>query len=324
MLEDAIENFWVWWDGVADHLADAIDDDVDTDIPEALSERVWHIHPDLDWQIVPGDAGVHSLNLVSGGSRTLRLVAEAWVRLSPNRSRWRFHPARLPFQPEEFLVRGREIDPAKVRFSLNPDPMFRRLDVVVTHPGLSDLRDDEARDVGLYLLDAALGEDGAERWMGVLGTADEGGDLSFGELAEAAHRWVTGWSGPGWEDVSDQYDGVVTARVDRSLKWIDHLDKLTYAEITIQSLTNDDDGQPLPLELRRLNSVTADLLDRLGDDAVLIGEATGDGERTLHLFVRSRVEVASTIEDWVEANGNRRIDHELMTDEQWSYAEQWD
>lgn len=322
MLEDAIAEFWTWWETVADPLADAIDTETATDIPDELSERIWAIHPELDWQIITG--APHRLNLVSAGSRTLRLIAAAWAEAAPRSSRWTHAPARLPFHPEPFLVRGSEVDADDARFALEPDPDYQRVDVTLAHPAFDGLGDDEAREVAMYLLDAALGEDGAERWVGVVTTGSEGGDLGFDDLTASVEAAVAGWEGPSWVDVSDQYDGVVVARVDRAAKWIDHLDKPTYAEITMQSLANDTDGQPEPLEARRLDTLTDDLVGRLGSAAVLVGEATGDGERTLHLFVQDTPRIGDIIDNWVAEHSNRHIDHEVMNDPQWGYAEQWD
>jgi hypothetical protein len=81
---------------------------------------------------------------------------------------------------------------------------------------------------------------------------------------------------------------------------------------------------PVDLERQRLDSITRDLTDALADTAVLIGAATGDGERSLHLFVANDPSVGETIAAWKDANPNREIDDELQADEQWAYAEQWD
>lgn len=325
MFDDAIEEFWEWWAEVREGLASAIEAEAESDLIEALTDHVWRIHPELDWQLAPGVTATHSLNLVSGGSRLMRLVAELWRRTGPgDDALWEYHPARLPFPPEAFIVRGEEVDPDDARVEIAPDQTFRRLDMVVSHPVFGSVGEDEARDVALYLLDAALGEDEAERWVGLLTTEAAGGSIALVDLATTVERLVDGWEGHGWEDVSDQYDGVVEAQVDRSIKWIDHIDKPIYAEVTLQSLTNDDEGMPVELERQRLDSITRDLTDGLGDRAVLMGAATGDGERSLHLYVANSPSVGEAIAAWKDANPNREIDDELQADEQWAYAEQWD
>lgn len=325
MFDDAIEEFWDWWAGVRDDLATAIDREEATDLPEELSDKVWRIHPELDWQLAPGADARHALNLVSGGSRLLRLVAELWRRSGPPADEtWEYHPARRPFPPRPFRVRGEEIDPADATVALDPDETYRRLDVTVGHPAFERLPESEGREVALYLLDAALGEDESERWVGLLHLTREPVGGPFADLPDTVDRLTDGWEVDGWEDVSEQYDGVVEARVDRSVKWIDHIDKPIYLEVTIPSLTNDDDGMPVDLERRRLDDITADLLAGLGDRAVLVGEATGDGERSLHLFVGTAPDVAETVDAWIAANPNRAIEREFAADEQWAYAEQWD
>ena len=325
VFDDAIEEFWEWWAGVRDRLADAIDHETPTDIPDELTDKVWRIHPELDWQLAPGSDARHSLNLVSGGTRILRLVAELWRRTGPAADdTWEYHAARVPFPPEAFLVSGQEVDPDDATISITPDTTYRRLDMEVGHPAFASLSDDDAREVAMYLLDAVLGEDDAERWVGILTTTPEPQATAYADLASTVARLVDGWEGDGWEDVSEQYDGVVEARVDRSLKWIDHLDKPIYAEVTVSSLVNDVDGFPADLEMRRLDTLTAELLDRLGDAAVLAGTATGDGERSLHLFLRNDPALNEAVQAWADANPNRSIETEFAADEQWSYAEQWD
>lgn len=325
MLDETIEEFWAWWAGVAADLAAAIDEERPTHLLDDLTDKVWLIHPDLDWQLAPGTEARHSLNLVSGGTRILRLIAELWVRRGPAPDdAWECHPARVPFPPEPFLAQGIEVEPTDATFAISTDDTYRRLDLTVGHPEFARLSEDDARAVGMYLLDAALGEDEAERWAGILTTTDEAQDIAYADLATTIHRLTDGWSGSGWEDVSDQYDGVVEARVDRAVKWIDHLDKPIYAEVTIPSLTNDADGFPVDLERRRLDTLTDELMALLGHRAALVGIATGDGERSLHLFVANDPSLSDEVDAWAAANPNRAIEREFSADEQWAYAEQWD
>lgn len=325
MFDDAIEEFWAWWATAREPLAVAIETEAPTDILDELTDQLWRIHPELDWQIAPGTTARHALNLVSGGSRLLRLVAELWRRRGPADDEvWEYHPARQPFKPEPFLVAGLEVDPAAATATAVPDPLYHRLDLTVGHPAFEALGDDDARDVALYLLDAVLGEDEAERWVGLLTTVPEPIGEPIDALADVMADVTGTWETDGWEDVSDQYDGVVDARVDRSVKWIDHLDKPIYAEITIQGLSTDVDGMPVDLERSRLDTLTDELLARLGRLAVPMGVATGDGERSLHLFTSTNPSVSETIDAWIAENPNRAIERELAADEQWAYAEQWD
>ncbi len=327
MFQDAIAEFWEWWASIRDQVVIEIaDGGLDEDTIEEIEERVWRIHPELNWQITGGIEAPQSFNLVSGGTRLLRLIAELWRRMGPaNDDRWEHHPSRLPFGLTPFDLGGVEIDPSETRFAASEDLLYQRLDITTSHPAFADLDDDSASDAAMHILDATLGEDAVERWLGILTTVDElpGGAPIF-TARSTFEKFADESDGEGWERVDDQYDGAVLAQVNRAVKWIDHLDKPIYAEVTINALTTDEDGLPVPLEQKRLDSVVADLLVRLGPNGVLLGTAVGDGEQTVHLYVGVSDEVEEALTGWREANDNREIEVDLVPDEQWQNAEQWD
>ena len=84
MFQDAIAEFWEWWAEVRDDIAaEVADGALSDDFIDEIGDRIWQIHPELEWQLTGGVEATNSLNLVSGGSRLLRLVAELWRRLGP-------------------------------------------------------------------------------------------------------------------------------------------------------------------------------------------------------------------------------------------------
>lgn len=327
MFQDAITEFWEWWATIRDTVAQEITDGgVSDDTIDEIEERVWRIHPDLNWQITGGIEAPHSLNLVSEGTRLLRLIAELWRRMGPaDDESWEHHPSRLPFGLAPFEIGEVEVDPSLARFSAREDPLYERLDLTIAHPAYVELDDDEATEAAMHILDATLGEDAVERWLGILETTV---DIPDGEpiftVRSTFERFGDEASGEGWERVDDQYDGVVLAQVNRAVKWIDNIDKPIYAEVTIQALTTDEEGLPAPLEQKRLESVVADLLTRLGPNGVLLGTAVGDAEQTVHLYVGVSDQVEAVLSEWREANDNREINIDLAPDEQWQNADQWD
>ncbi len=327
MFQDAIAEFWEWWATVRDDVDREIrEGGIHDDTIDEIEERVWRIHPELNWQITAGIDAPQSLNLVSGGTRLLRLIAELWRRMGPaDDTRWEHHPSRLPFGLTPFEIGGVEIDPSEARFSATEDRLYARLDITVAHPAIAELDEDTANDAAMHILDATLGEDAVERWLGILETADtlpEGSPMFMAR--SVIDRFSAETPEHGWERVDDQYDGVVLAQVDRSVKWIDHIDKPIYSEVTINALMAGEDGLPVPIEQKRLDAVVADLVERLGNRAVLLGTAVGDGEQTVHLYVGVGDDVERTISEWRDANDNREISVDLVPDEQWQNAEQWD
>ncbi len=327
MFQDAIADFWEWWSTARlEAVREIAEGGLTDETIEEVEERVWRIHPELNWQITGGIEAPHSFNLVSGGTRLLRLVAELWRRMGPpNDETWEHHPSRLPFGLTPFDIDGVEIDPSDTRFSASEDALFERLDLTVAHPAFDELDEDSASDAAMHILDATLGEDAVERWLGILTTAPDLPDGAPMSTARAAfQRFAATATGVGWERVDDQYDGVVLAQVNRAIKWIDNLDKPIYAEVTVAALTTDEEGLPVPLEQKRLDALVTDLGARLGQRAVLLATAVGDGEQTIHLYINASEETEAEIAAWRDANENREITIDLVADEQWKNSEQWD
>ncbi|NND84053.1 MAG: DUF695 domain-containing protein [Acidimicrobiia bacterium] len=327
MFQDAIEEFWEWWAEVRTEVATQVRDGaLSDDLIDDIGDRVWRIHPELEWQLTGGIDATNSLNLVSGGTRLLRLIAELWRRMGPAAdAEWEHHPARLPFGLTPFEMGGTEIDPSEGRFTAKWDELYERLDLTISHPAFVELTDDEARDAAIHLLDGTLGEDAVERWMGILETStDAGAGSPLFTLRSDIDGMAAAATGESWQRADDQYDGVVVARVNRAVKWIDHISKPIYGELTITALASDDDGLPVPLEQKRIDASVAALGAALGDHAVFIGMATGEGEHTVHFFCEPGDAVEEALRVWREQEDNRDITIELIPDEQWTNAEQWD
>jgi hypothetical protein len=326
MLDEQIEEFWEWWSGVKDEFLNDIATESETHVPAEITTRLSRLHAELSWQLTPGVAARHSLNVASGGSRLLRLITGRWAMFAPESdSDWEYRPARLPFVADVLDVRGVGVDPNELKIGMSPDTVFERMDFVVSHPAFADLDYEEARDATLEFFDSALGEDEVERWMGMLeivpGVLHS---VALDGLAAAVTGAVTAFSGKSWEDGSEYYEGDVVASINRSAKWIDNLHRPLYSEVTMASLASDDRGLPTPLEARRLDEISKQLLDRFGDDAVLLATATGDGERTLYFYLAPKESVDVALAEWKATNSNREISVEITPDEQWANAEQWD
>jgi hypothetical protein len=326
MLDELLEDFWTWWADVKDQFRDAIATELATDIPDEITQRLKALHPDLTWQITPGITARHSLNVASGGSRMLRLISGRWaLGAPPADADWEYHPGRMPFDPDVISVRGIDVDPADLRLAIEIDTLFERLNFTVSHEAFAQLDYEESRDVTLDWLDAVLGEDEVERWLGMLEVVDYvndavGLDAILLKLMEAKEAFT----GQSWEDGAEYYDDDVHAKINRSAKWINNLGRPLYAEVTMASLASDDRGLPTPLEARRLDEISRQLLDGLGEYAAMVATATGDSERTLYLYLAPAEKVDEALAAWKEANGNRETNVEIAVDEQWANAEQWD
>ncbi len=326
MLDELLEEFWTWWADVKDQFRDAIATEFATDIPDEITQRLKALHPDLTWQITPGITARHSLNVASGGSRLLRLISGRWALGAPTADAdWEYHPGRMPFDPDVTFVRGIEVDPADLRLEIEIDTLFERLNFTASHEAFAQLDYEESREVTLDWLDAVLGEDEVERWLGMLEVVDYvsdavGLDAILLKLMDAREAFT----GQSWEDGAEYYDDNVDAKINRSAKWINNLGRPLYAEVTMASLASDDRGLPTPLEARRLDEISRQLLDGLGEHAAMVATATGDSERTLYLYLAPVEEVDEAFAAWKVANSNRETNVEIVADEQWANAEQWD
>jgi len=326
MLDELLEDFWTWWDDVKDQFRDAIATEFATDIPDEITQRLKAMHPDLTWQITPGVASRHSLNVASGGSRLLRLISGRWaLGAPPDDADWEYRPGRMPFEPDVISVRGIDVDPADLRLDIEVDKLFERLNFTVSHEAFAQLDYEESRDVTLDFFDAVLGEDEVERWLGMLEIVDHASDaVGLDAILATLMEARDGFTGQSWEDGAEYYDDDVAAKINRSAKWIDNLGRPLYAEVTMASLASDDRGLPTPLEARRLDEISRQLLEGLGEHAVMVATATGDSERTLYLYLAPVEEVDEALAAWKEANSNRETHAEIAVDEQWANAEQWD
>ena len=124
------------------------------------------------------------------GDGARKAVIEKIMRAAPRIEGWEFHasrPARR-FQAEvELPDRGLSLQASGWRFALRPSATSDRFDLQIFDDTLSSFDETTALKAVFILLDAVLGEDVVERWIGNIKVLSDSGrreDLPMPAIAE--------------------------------------------------------------------------------------------------------------------------------------------
>src|SRR5215208_8431902 len=144
---ERIPEFWAWWAAQgADSCAAAIAAGTPDRVADEVSARVHAIHPDLAWELAPGQISAHTLVVTAEGSPELRPVARRWLLAAAAADEtWSYDDKRAAAEdPEATTLSGGPGAP-DIRFadvSVAARKAGTRLDVTVHHPAFPELPDD--------------------------------------------------------------------------------------------------------------------------------------------------------------------------------------
>lgn len=300
-ISAGIEEFWRWWDGVAGELAEAVPAGRLADHVNAVSRQVAAIHPELAWEFGRGIHSEHQLTVTAGGNPALRRVARRWMRAAPPSDQtWSFYDMRLPGSLDTVL----KVADAEVAFADMRVAAERRatgLDVRVHHPVFASVPAEVCGQIAFLCLDAALGEEAVELWIGEI-------DWSLQALPRS--RWLAELPAM-LAAVTREYapDGemgwlLAEAHTPHGPRLVRCLNRLSpvqapdldqHVAVIAQFRTVTSTGMPGPGD----EDVLADLERIL--DAVLEGVGrmvavqTGGGSRTFHCYIDSTSSGASKV-----------------------------
>lgn len=191
----AIADFWEWWAGSGDAVV------AELDAQEPLGPAVSALLDQaevlgLDCELSPGVVARHALCMSANGDPRLRKLAHRWHEAAPGSDEGiEFHPHRLAVpDPMQLGIRleGVEVRVSDLRFAVGVDESHERLDLTVATPAWPD----EVRAQAVFLsLDAILGEDRVERWIGGIEFADLrsfAGTVDAAGLAQAVAELESG------------------------------------------------------------------------------------------------------------------------------------
>ena len=325
---EAIEAFWEWW---TDHggaaLAEAIRTGEATDLPDQVTALFAAIHPQLQWQITPGSHANHALTLSPDGDPELRGITEVWLRTGPEpEDTWEYHAARQPLDgPVE--AAGVILDPSEVVFTFEYDELYEQIDLVLDHDSLFEAHPDAALEAAFAAIEAIIGEDNIERWVGIVEISAEpieGRTLS--ELPSIISRFEPTITGDQWEEIetTDVSGWEEHLRINRAAKAIDHLGHNIHLEVRIELEDFDRLALPTATETQALDELAVSLETELGDHALALAVDTVNRHRSLHYYVNDIETVEQLVDAWIEAREDRTIEAMFMVDPVWNNAHRWD
>lgn len=328
MYDDAIEAFWEWWAANRQQLEADISTGEGTDLPHTITALVREIHPELEWQLAPGQSSQHAMALSAGGDPTLRLITGRWVALGPDRDAiWEYHPGRVPTGLAAVEIAGVELDLTESTFTATVDELFEQMELALYVPGFEKLSPEVQMRVSLDILDATLGEDDVERWIGFIDPQDGPipGGLPITQLAEIVASYAPSATAQGW-DVVEEHDPrrlPVISTINRALKRLDYLEHTLHLELVIEMNQWTELGLPNDDESEDLNLIEDDAIHALGDHAIFAARETEDCVRRLHFFVRPFETVEETVDEWAQSIESHEIDPILALDPDWSIRDRW-
>jgi hypothetical protein len=326
---DAIDAFWSWWQSARGPLAKAIDDRTLDAWVDPLTEHVRAVDPGLAWELGPGVRSQHHLCVTGEGSAALRVTAERWLSRAPAPdATWEYYPARQPSGRDRKLtlqLAGVDLSYDDFRIGLELDETRRLLHVVVYHPKLSDLPEEQRSTAMFLTLDDWLGEDGVERWIGRARWTLEPSEApsTRDALTEGVKKLASLNPGDFTLLEGKHEDGRrKLAVVNFGLKRLDHLLMDIHFEVTIRY---PDRGDGLYSEAvgEDVNGMEDALLEQLGPDAVYIGHETGLGQRVIHLHATATGQARDILTRWERMHPIWEIDIVARSDPQWKVMKRW-
>jgi hypothetical protein len=320
---DTIAEFWAWWtaDGAAS-CAIAIGTGTAEQVADEISARVHAIHPDLAWELSPGQVSAHTLVVTAEGKPELRPVARRWLLAAPAADQtWSYDDHRAAADdPEGMTLTGGPGAP-DIRFadiSVGARKAGTRLDVAVHHPAFADLPDDARLQVAFLALDAALGENDTELWIGTIETAahppiDGFGLVALRSLVADIRRESTDADGqPHWAILQGEGPhGPVLASARSPLHPLFGPMFTRHVAAHVPYAGQTEVGLPAPDSLDTLRALEDRLQAASGADGLLVAHESSTGTRIFHLYVDPESgavdRLAAVLDDWPDGDVRVRV-----------------
>lgn len=288
-----IEEFWAWWH---EHRAEVIEaaGANDSDRMAALVRpAVAAIDPGLNWELSPGREARYVLVVSGGGKPELRAVAERWFLAAPEADDdVEYAPTRLrdPRVLEATLVVDDfEVALPELVAGTRLDQRRLRLDVTIHHPLFPLLQQEARLRVAFLALDAALGEDDVERWIG---TVEVSADAPIDAISLPALPDVIDQLRPGGDHWAvfkgTSVRGPVVATVRRPFARADR--PLCDTHVAI-ALTYPRDAEGLPVNervtaaIQQLEQQCVTVLGGDGPHVALVAHELAAGRAVVHVYV---------------------------------------
>jgi Family of unknown function (DUF695) len=289
---EAVDAFWRWWitEG-ARHCAHLLDGGNAPALEPVIGPALRRVHRDLAWEVGPGRTGGWLLVVTAAGDPRLRATARRWLLAAPAPDGvWEYADTR---QPSPFAETGRlrigtaEVDVADLRTAWRVDDDLLQVEVAVHHPGFPALDGALRLEIAFLALDALLGEEAVELWVGeVTAAVDEPvGATTLAPLRGAVRDLAARHSEPTWQLLqADDGRGrplLALVRLPLTSAAAPQFDAHVRIELPYEA---EEYGLPTPAALDQLRALEDAVEAVLGTDGRVVAHETSGGLRTLHVY----------------------------------------
>jgi hypothetical protein len=169
LSDEAISTFWRWFSDNHHDVEALLDSDDTAELSLQINAQINLLSSQLAWEIGPGLVKPYMLVFPTAGDRERKMAVGRIMEKAPWIERWEFHASRptRPFQPEIQLPdRGLSLRTSDWHFAVRPSATSDRFDLQIYDDKLASFDERTALSAAFILLDAVLGEDIVERWIG--------------------------------------------------------------------------------------------------------------------------------------------------------------
>lgn len=326
----AIDDFWAWWGTVKAHYAESFKAPMSEALISAMSDHVLAIDEALEWEFGPGLESTHYLCVSSAGDPVLRVLTERWLRGAPAREEtWEYHPARPPGRVAGLTIDigGESLALDQMRATVEQEVARELVHVRVYHPAFAGMKDQDLRGrAAMIALDALLGEDAFERWVGGVEVSNEplAQDVSWAVLGRIVATFARSATGDRWAVLKGETNEGLPVFISANLavKRVAHLLFDTHVELTATLRAPTPEGLPTSEESEALNASEDALLAGLGADAIYFGRETYAGKRVWHFHVMEGGPAAAKLAAW-KAKQQHAIEVKVAPDPMWEILQRW-
>lgn len=329
--EDAPADFWAWWAGARDRVADGVETGgLAAAVVADISRAVKGVHRDMAWELGPGRGARHAFCISPEGDPALRQVALRWLRDAPPPDAiWEYHASKQAAPSMDTLqleVGGQTFALAEMRAIASWDEARQRVDVRLWHPGFATAPDNVRIQVMFIFLDNLVGEDDVERWIGEIEALDapSGGRTPDELRAEIGrHREADPTGDASWilGERTARDGSTELVLFDAALKRIDHPFADLHVSLAIQ--LDGASGLPDDAEAERLNAEEDALVAGAAGVARFAGRTTTRGQRTLHFVAADETATKAAIDAWALDLPPRRIKVAFERDMRWEFRREF-
>jgi Family of unknown function (DUF695) len=323
--EAPIQHFWTWWAAARDRIAASIEAGTAHELVKEISDRVARIDTGLAWELAPGATARHALVVTPEGNPALRPKALGWLASAPPvDATWEYHASRQAGELLTLEAGGLRVDLNEFRAIASWNEDRQRVDVKLWHPALEAAPEGTRIQVAFLFLDALLGEDGVERWVGEIDVLDAPiTGRSPSELRDEVDRQAAQATGESWS-LSTRTDrrgeeAIVVANV--AIKSIDFPYHQHHALVTVPTGSEALAGNAA--ESDALNAAEDRLTEAMaGASGVYVGRVTERRRRLIHFVCRDPGPAKETAEAWARDERRFQPTVQVRPDPSWGFRDE--